>query len=213
METILIALFALVIGALFLMWGYRVFLVMLPIWGFFAGFWVGAQTIGLLLGGGFLATTTGWVVGFIVGLLFALFSYLFYMFGVALVAGAVGFALVTGFMALFGMDGGFLVFMLGLVGGIIAAILTISLNLQKYVIIALTAVGGSNAVLLSALLLFGQVSIDDLSGAGNSIRPILQDSWFWGLVWLALAIVGFIFQIRTNRNFWFGKEVYVEGGY
>ncbi len=213
METILVALFALVIGALFLMWGYRVFLVMLPIWGFFAGFWVGAQTIGLLLGGGFLATTTGWVVGFIVGLLFALFSYLFYMFGVALVAGAVGFALVTGFMALFGMEGGFLVFMLGLVGGFIAAILTIALNLQKYVIIALTAVGGANAVLLSFLLLFGQVSIDDLSGAGNSIRPILQDSWFWGLAWLALAIVGFIFQIRTNRNFWFGKEVYVEGGY
>jgi len=213
MNTILVALFALVLGAFFLLWGYRVFMVMLPIWGFFAGFWVGAQTIGLLLGGGFLATTTGWVVGFVVGLLFALFSYLFYMVGVALVAGAVGAALVTGFLSLFGMDSGFLVFMLAVVGALVMAGLTIFLNLQKYVIIALTAVGGANAVLLSVLLLLGRVNVDQLQRAGSSIRPILQDSWFWALAWLVLAIAGLIFQIRTNRTFWFGKEVYVEGGY
>ena len=213
METILIAAFAFILGILFLFWGYRVFLVMLPIWGFFAGFWVGAQTIGLLLGDGFLATTTGWVVGFIVGLLFALFSYLFYMLGVALVAGVIGFALVSGFMALFGLESGFFVFVLSVVGALIAAGLTVVLNLQKYVIIALTAVGGANAVLLSVLLLIGRVSVGELEGAGNSIRPILQDSWFWALAWLLLTVVGLIFQIRINRTFWFGKEVFVEGGY
>ena len=37
--------------------------MLLPIWGFFAGFWLGAQTITWVLGEGFLATTTGWVVG------------------------------------------------------------------------------------------------------------------------------------------------------
>lgn len=213
MNTILIALFALVLGALFLLWGYRVFLVMLPIWGFFAGFWLGAQTTSLLFGAGFLATTTGWVVGFFIGLLFALLSYLFYLFGVALVAAAVGAALVTGFLSLFGLETGLLVFLAALVGAVVVAGLTLLFNLQKYVIIILTAVGGANSLVLSVLLLFGRVTPDDLAAAGNAIRPVLQDSWFWALVWILLAIVGIIFQFRTNRTFVFKKEHHVEGWY
>lgn len=213
MNTILIALFALVLGALFLLWGYRVFLVMLPIWGFFAGFWLGAQTTSLLFGAGFLATTTGWVVGFFIGLLFALLSYLFYLFGVALVAASVGAALVTGFLSLFGLETGLLVFLAALVGAVVVAGLTLVFNLQKYVIIILTAVGGANSLVLSVLLLFGRVTPDDLTAAGNAIRPVLQDSWFWALVWILLAIVGIIFQFRTNRTFVFRKEHHVEGWY
>ncbi len=213
MNTILIALFALVLGALFLLWGYRVFLVMLPIWGFFAGFWLGAQTTSLLFGAGFLATTTGWVVGFFIGLLFALLSYLFYLVGVALVAASVGAALVTGFLSLFGLETGLLVFLAALVGAVVVAGLTLVFNLQKYVIIILTAVGGANSLVLSVLLLFGRVTPDDLTAAGNAIRPVLQDSWFWALVWILLAIVGIIFQFRTNRTFVFRKEHHVEGWY
>ena len=54
--------------------------------GFFAGFWLEAHSITLLLGEGFLATTTGWIVGFVVGILLALFSYLFYALAVAIIA-------------------------------------------------------------------------------------------------------------------------------
>ena len=213
MNTILIALFALVLGGFFLLWGYRIFLVMLPIWGFFAGFWLGAQTTSMLFGAGFLATTTGWVVGFVAGLIFALLSYFFYMFGVALIAAAVGAALVTGFLGLFGLESGFFVFVAALIGAVVVAGLTIVFNIQKYVIIILTAVGGANALILSVLLLFGRVSIDDLSAAGNAIRPVLQDSWFWAIVWIVLAVAGFVFQIRTNRTFVFEKKDHVEGWY
>ena len=213
MNTILVALFALVLGGFFLLWGYRIFLVMLPIWGFFAGFWLGAQTTSLLFGAGFLATTTGWVVGFFAGLLFALLSYFFYMFGVALIAAAAGAALVIGFFGLFGLESGLLLFIAALIGAVVVAGLTIVLNLQKYVIIILTAVGGANALILSVLLLFGRVSIDDLSAAGNAIRPVLQDSWFWAIVWIVLAVAGIVFQIRTNRTFIFKKEDHIEGWY
>ena len=186
---------------------------MLPIWGFFAGFWLGAQTTSLLFGAGFLATTTGWVVGFVAGLVFALLSYFFYLFGVALIAAAAGAALVSGFLGLFGLGSGFIALILALIGAVVLAGVTIIFNLQKYVIIWLTAVGGANSVILSVLLLFGRLSIDDLSTAGSAIRPVLQDSWFWVIVWIVLAIIGIVFQIRTNRTFVFEKEHHVEGWY
>lgn len=211
METLVVALFALVLGALFLLWGYRVFLVMLPIWGFFAGFWLGAQTTMLLFGDGFLATTTGWVVGFVAGLVFAMLSYLFYAFGVALIAAAVGAAIVHGVMGLFGFDSGLIVLILSLIGAVALAVVTIIFNLQKYVIILLTAIGGANAVILSGLLLFGRVTLDSLAAAGSGIGPVLQDSWFWAILWIILAVVGIAFQFRTNRNFFFTKEQHAVG--
>jgi hypothetical protein len=85
------------------------------------------------------------------------------------------------------------------------------LNVQKYVVIVLTAVGGANALLLSILLLLGKVTTDMLQASGSPILPILQDSWFWAIGWLILAGVGIFFQIKTNRTYKFSKENYVEG--
>ncbi|NIV36351.1 MAG: hypothetical protein GWN58_44985, partial [Anaerolineae bacterium] len=81
------ALFAVLLGAAILLAGYRFFLVMLPIWGFFGGLWLGAYAVTLIFGTGFLATTTGLVVGFVVGIITAVLSYLFYMVGVLIIAG------------------------------------------------------------------------------------------------------------------------------
>lgn len=211
LSTLFVVLFAVVLGLAFCFAGYRVFLVMLPIWGFFAGLWLGATATSLIFGGGFLATTTGLVIGFVLGLIFALLSYLFYILGVALVAAGFGAAIGTGLMALLGFDGGFLVAIVALVAAIMMAILTLVLNLQKYVIIFMTATGGANAIVLAGLLLFNRVSLDAVRGAGNAIGPVLQDSWFWGIIWLVLAVVGILVQIRANRTYTFSREQYVEG--
>ena len=45
LSILFISLFALILGLAFCFAGYRVFLVMLPIWGFFAGFWLGAMSL------------------------------------------------------------------------------------------------------------------------------------------------------------------------
>ncbi|NIV40024.1 MAG: hypothetical protein GWN58_64665, partial [Anaerolineae bacterium] len=79
-------LIALFLGLIICFSGYRLFLMLLPIWGFFFGFALGAETLQLLFGAGFLANITGWVVGFIVGAIFAVLSYLFYAFAVAVIA-------------------------------------------------------------------------------------------------------------------------------
>ena len=48
--TLTLALFAVLLGLAFCFAGYRFFLVMLPIWGFFGGFWIGAYAISVLAG-------------------------------------------------------------------------------------------------------------------------------------------------------------------
>lgn len=210
LTVFLAALFSLLLGLALCFGGYRFFLVMLPVFGFFAGFWLGAEATTLIFGGGFLATTTGYVVGFVVGLVGALLSYLFYFLGVALLAGSFGWALGTGFMAALGFQSGFLTFIVALVAALVLLGLTLGLNLQKYAIIAITAIGGANAIVLSALLLLGRVSIETLRTAGNSIGPVLQDSWFWLVVWLIVAVAGIVVQIRANRSYSYSHEQYVE---
>ncbi|MCB0166704.1 MAG: DUF4203 domain-containing protein [Anaerolineae bacterium] len=211
LSVLFTALFAVVFGLAFCFSGYRVFLVLLPIWGFFGGFWFGAQMMALLFGTGFLVTVTGWVAGFILGLLFAVLSYLFYILGVALVAASFGAAVGIGFMAALGFDGGFFVIIVALVSAIFVALLTLAMNLQKYIIILITAVGGANAIILSALLVMGRVSLDSIQSAGNAIRPVLGDSYFWLILWLVLAGAGFVIQVLSNRTYTFSKEQFHEG--
>ena len=86
-EILCMATIALLFGLAVVFSGYRLFLFLLPIWGFFTGFVLGAQTIDFLFDAGLFATVTGWVVGFFVGLLFAALSYLFYAVAVGVIFG------------------------------------------------------------------------------------------------------------------------------
>ena len=208
--TLLAVLFAAILGLAILLFGYRLFLVMLPIWGFFAGFWLGASAISVLIGQGFLATITGWVVGFIVGVILAVLSYLFYMIAVALIAAVIGGALASALMTAIGFDPGFLVSAVAILTGIAVAILALVFNLQKYVIILLSSIGGANLIVLAGLLLFGFVTLVDLQSGANIIRPVLSQSWLALVAWLALAVVGLVVQVRANRTYTFTRERYVE---
>ena len=211
LQMLLLSLFALCAGLVLLLWGYRTFLVMLPIFGFFAGFWLGAQVVAAVFGTGFLADVTGFATGFFVGVAAAVLSYLFYAFAVAFVAAAIGYGLGAGLMQAIGLDAWWLVIPMGIVVALVVLFLAFGLNLQKYVIIALTAIAGANALILAALLLLGRVSATQVQGAGNAIQPVLQDGWFWGLVWLAVAVLGVYYQIRSNRVYAFTADDYAMG--
>ena len=91
-------------GLLMAFSGYRLFLLLLPVWGFFFGLALGADTMQALFGVGFLATITSWVVGFVVGAVFAVLSYLFYMFAVAVIAGSLGYVVTAAVLYGIGMD-------------------------------------------------------------------------------------------------------------
>jgi len=189
---------ALILGLVICFGGYRLFLILLPIWGFFFGFALGAQTLQALFGVGFLSTVTSWIVGFFVGAIFGLLAYLFYAVAVALVAGGLGYALGAGFMNLIGLDWNWLVWLVGIVVAIVAVVVTFYFNLQKYVIIAATAIGGAG--LIVGTLMFGVTGMALAKFFENPIRMALQDRPIWTIVFLVVAVAGIVLQIMSTRT-------------
>jgi hypothetical protein len=210
LTTIFISIFALLLGLAFCFVGYRLFLVFLPIWGFFAGFYLGAFGVSTFFGGGFLADITGFAIGVIAGLITGILAYLFYLIGVVIVAGVIGWIAGTGLMAALGFEPGMIVALVGFAFAVGLIILTLINNLQKFVIISLTSIFGSDLLVLSGLILFNQVSVEQLQTGSNLVQPILQSSWLAWLAWAALAIAGIVVQIRANQTFTFTRERYVE---
>ena len=177
--------------------GYRFFLILLPIWGFFFGLAFGAQTVQALFGQAFLATVTSWVVGFIVGLAFAVLSYLFYFIAVALIAGALGYAVTVGLVTALGVPMGWLLWIIGVVVGIVVAIVVLRFNLQKWAIIIATSVLGAGVIVGTMVLLFNPAA----QALQNPVRVALATSPLLVIVFLAVAVLGVIAQVRVNRNY------------
>ena len=144
LEGILLGLVALVIGAAFTFYGFRFFLILLPLWGFVIGFAAGAQLLALLFGEGFLATISGWVVGFVFGIGFALISYLWYWAAIVLLAGGVGYEIGLGLMALVNITG-WLAVAIGLILAVIFVVAAIALHVPRLMIVVMTATSGQSS--------------------------------------------------------------------
>ena len=199
-EIFCMTIVALLFATALMFGGYRFFLFLLPIWGFFAGFVLGAQAVQALFSDGLFASVTSWVVGFVVGALFALISYFFYAAAVAVAAGILGYMLGVGIMDLLGLNDLYLItFIVAIVLAVGTVFVTIKYNLQKYVIIAATAIGG--AALAVGVIMLGVGGVDLIRLAESPLRLLWQASPFMAIVFLVLAVVGIATQVRVNRRF------------
>jgi hypothetical protein len=177
--------------------GYRLFLVLLPIWGFFFGLAFGAQTMQAIFGTGFLSTVTSWIVGFIVGGIFAVLSYLFYVFAVALIAGSLGYGAAVGILLALGLQMNFIVWLIGIVVAVALAIVTLRFNLAKWVIIIATSVLGAAAIVGTIILMFYPAA----EVMTNPVRAVLSASPLTAILFIALALLGIVAQVRQNRAY------------
>jgi hypothetical protein len=198
-QIVFVSLLALLLGLAFCFAGFRLFVLLLPVWGFFAGFLVTAQAIQQLFGGGFLATTGSWVVGFLVGVVCAIAAYFFYYAAVAVLAATAGYELGVGLLSGLGVTSGVLLFLVGLV---VAAVLTaavIFFNLPKLFIVVLTAGVGASLMLTGILLGLGRISLTGLHW--GLVGAFLRDSWFWSLVFIVIAAAGIAFQLLLPERY------------
>jgi hypothetical protein len=198
-QTVLVSLTLIPLGLALTFGGYRFFVVLVTIWGFFAGFQFSATIFTNIFGQGFLSTVSSWVVGLLAGLTAAALAYLFYAAAVIMLAGLVGYQLGIGIMAGFGVAEGWLTFLVGLLVGVALVALALYLHLPKLLVLILTSLAGAATLLAGVFVALGRIPLDSL-GSG-AVGAILSDSWWWGLLFLAIAAVGFYFQWRTTQSY------------
>jgi hypothetical protein len=198
-EVLCMGLIAILFGLVMAFAGYRLMWIVLPIFGFFFGFALGAQTLQFIFGVGFLATITSWIVGFVVGAIFAVLSYLFYFLAVALVSGAAGYAITVGILGAIGLEGGFLVWLIGIVAGVALALVVLRFNIQKYAVIAITAVAGTGVIIFTLLAAFADLSWLELML--NPVVMAISNSIWWLIFFLVVAIAGAFVQLRASQAY------------
>ena len=189
---------ALGFGLAVLCFGYRLFMVLLPLWGFLFGMLLGGQAMQAIFDYGFFANIGTWIVAFVLGAVFAVLSYLFWAVAIALMAGSLGYAVGVGLVNLFGINMGLVSFLVGLALGVAAAFVTFRFDLQRYMVIAVTALGGAASIL--GTLFYGAYGTKLARLAENPVLHILEQSWLWVILFLALIAGGIYLQIVTTRD-------------
>jgi hypothetical protein len=87
----------------------------------------------------------------------------------------------------------------GLICAIAMAVLTLALDLTKFLIVISTSLGGASSIIAGILLLLGKIPLEAL--AFGIVGAIISSSQLWGLVWLVLAIAGIIVQLSNTRRY------------
>jgi hypothetical protein len=178
--------------------GYRVFRIVLGIYGFIFGAFVATSAMG--------TSDTAWLVGgaLIGGLAGALILIAAYFIGVALIgAGAAALAVNFAWGQLSGGEPPAWAIIIAAVIGALA-----SLSLQRYVIIIGTALGGAWTLVVGAMALAGQRGAEAVARAAGE-RP---DVWVlypmnpapgqrWVLAaWIVLGLIGVFVQMRYTAT-------------
>ncbi len=191
-----IAVVALLVGAAFCFGGYRFFLLLLPIWAFVVGFNVGTEAVTALFGDGTFATVTSWAVALVLAVVFAIFSYLYYYLAIAMLGGSVGYAIGAGAWGMIGNETGVIAFVIGLVCAVILAIVVLALNVPKYLVIVVSALGGAATMLAGWFVLIGTIPTDAITW--TAIGEKITQNWFYLVVWAVLAAIGIVSQMYST---------------
>jgi len=194
MRDVAFGLLAIAAGMLFCFSGFVAFRVVIPLWGAFVGFALGAGIVATG-GDGFLRTSLSWLVGLAVALVFALLAYLFYEVAVVLATASIGIALGTTLMVALGVDWTWAIAVAAVAAGILLAVLAITVNLPLVLLIVLSAFGGASAITTGLMLLFGTIDTADFDH--DRVTAKAGDHRWWYVVYLVLAVAGLVVQTRA----------------
>jgi hypothetical protein len=181
-------------GALACFAGYRLFRLVLGIYGFILGAMIGSALAG--------SESTVWMIGaaLLGGVLGSMVLMFAYFVGIAIVGAGLG-ALVAhvGWSQLASGDPSPILVVVAAAGGAIGAMV-----LQRYVIIVATAFGGAWTLMIGALALMAHRSGTRAVRASGTDAWIFypwtpaSEAWWVPVVWIALGLVGTAVQIGVT---------------
>jgi len=173
--------------------GYRVFRIVLVIYGFIFGALFTSNIVG--------PENTMWMILAAIGggLAGALILFAAYFVGVALLGALIGALAAGPIWAAFGSEPGAIVVIVFAIAGALGA-----LALQRYVIIGATAFGGAWTVIVGALALTGDRAAAEAATRNNvwlvyPTNPAPGTYWVL-LAWLALGVTGVIVQLAVTAK-------------
>jgi hypothetical protein len=207
MNDIVVGTIALLTGAVFCFRGYLAMRLVIPLWGAFAGFMLGA---GIVSGdAGFLGNALGWAVGLGLALLFGIIAYLYYEVSVIVGMMGIGFVLGTSLMVALGVTWSWVIVLFGVVLAVVLAVVAIVGDLPMVLLTVLTALAGASTMIAGLMLLFGTVDVRDFN-VGVTTKNV-ADNWWWFVIYGGLVVGGLIAQFTdidrrrdTLREAWAG---------
>ncbi len=190
MNDIVVGIVALLTGAVFCFRGYLAMRLVIPVWGAFAGFMLGA---GMVAGdAGFLGNGLGWLVGLALAVVFGVIAYLYYAVSVIIGMMGIGFVLGTSVMVALGVTWSWLIVLSGVVLAVVLAVVAIVGDLPMVLLTVLTALAGASTIVAGLMLLIGTVDVEDFD-IGVTTENV-ADNWWWFLIYAGLVVGGLIAQ-------------------
>ncbi len=198
LEGVVIGVIAIVIGVALVFRGLRLFMFLLPALGFLGGFLLGAGAVEHIFGDAFLATATGWIAGFLLGLLFAAFSYFYYLAAVVVFGGILGYQLTAGALAWIGFnETGIIVLALGLFVAVVFGIAFLLLGMPTVLAIVGTAIAGAGATVAGLAVGLCLLPVAQLGAGVFGVYSSEELGWLGLLALVGLAFAGMIYQTRS----------------
>lgn len=198
MNDVVLGVLALIAGASFCFRGYLAMRLLIPIWGAFTGFSVGAGLVAAVAGERFLASVTGWLLGLVLAVVFAAIAYLYYAVSVVIVMASTGFLIGASIMVAFDVSWTWLIVLVGVALGVALAALAIVADLPMLILVIVTSWGGASAMTAGLMLLAGALDSDDLTQA--DVVAQVQTDWWWYTFYAVFLVAGIVSQLRSAQQ-------------
>jgi len=212
MADFILGLLAIIAGGAMLVAGQFVLRLVIPIWGFFAGFAFGAGIVAELADEHFLGTVLGWVLGLVFAVVFAVLAYLYYYVAIVIAMGAAGFAIGSGIVVAIGIDWNWVAVLVGLVVGLLVGLVSVFANVPMIVLVVIGSIAGAVGVTAGVMLLVGSLNTSDFSR--GDFTDTVSNSFGWSLLLLVLAVFGILVQARqralmrrTVHEVWYAESI------
>lgn len=196
MDTVVVGIIAVLIGALLCFCGYATMRLIISLFGAFVGFLLGAGVVAGVTDSGFGQLALSWIVGVVAAVIFGVLAYLSYQVAIVIGMAAIGFTIGTSVMAASGVSSPLATVLVGVAVGVLLAVIAVATDLPAVILVVLTALAGASVTVSGLLLLTGSIGLNRVTAEG--VGAAMARGWWWYVAYGALALLGIIAQLRAR---------------